>query len=74
MWYMTSVCFSKQEMERILNHLKRVLEGMAENEQSRVMELPMMSEEELEEVIVEWNQTAANIREIGVCTSYSRSR
>ncbi len=46
-------------MERMLSHLRRVLEGMAENEQSRVNELPMMSRQEQEEVIVEWNQTAA---------------
>ncbi len=47
------------DTERLLNHLKRVLEGMAENEQSRVNELPMMSRQEQEEVIVEWNQTVA---------------
>ncbi len=46
-------------MERMLSHLRRVLEGMTENEQSRVNELPMMSRQEQEEVIVEWNQTAA---------------
>ena len=43
----------------MLEHLQRVLEGMAENQQSRVMELPLMSEQERREVIVEWNQTAA---------------
>ena len=49
--------YEASDTERLLNHLKRVLEGIAENEQSRVIELPMMSEEEREEVIVEWNQT-----------------
>ena len=50
-------------MERLLNHVKRVLEGMIENGQSRVIELPMMSEEELQEVLVAWNETAADYRE-----------
>ncbi len=44
-------------MERMLSHLRRVLEGMAENEQSRVNELPMMSEEERQEVLIAWNET-----------------
>jgi amino acid adenylation domain-containing protein/non-ribosomal peptide synthase protein (TIGR01720 family) len=47
-------------IRRLLEHFERVLEGMAKNEQSRVNELPLMSEEERREVIVGWNQTAAD--------------
>src|SRR6185369_1547912 len=51
--------FERARIQRMLSHLTRVLEGMAANQLSRVMELPLMSEEERREVIVEWNQTAA---------------
>ncbi len=44
----------------MLSHLRRVLEGMAEDEQSQVMELPLMSEEERQEVLIAWNETAAD--------------
>src|SRR5262245_23060766 len=52
--------FEARSIERLLKHLGRVLEGMAGNEQRRVMELSLMSEEERQEVIVGWNQTAAD--------------
>ena len=52
--------FEASDIERLLDHLKQVLEGMAANEQSRVIELPMMSEAALEEVIVGWNRTEAD--------------
>ena len=47
-------------MERLLNHLGRVLEGMAENEESRVIDLPMLSKQERQQILVDWNQTAAD--------------
>src|SRR5262249_32616708 len=47
-------------IRRLLEHLERVLEGMARNEQSRVMELPLLSQQERQEGLVEWNQTAAD--------------
>src|SRR6185369_2480720 len=46
-------------IRRLLEHLERLLEGMVENDQRCVMELPMISERERQEVIVEWNQTQA---------------
>src|SRR5436853_2058715 len=51
--------FEAANAERLLRHLKRVLEGVVENETARVTELPMMSEEELQQIIIDWNQTAA---------------
>jgi amino acid adenylation domain-containing protein len=47
-------------IKRLLEHLERVLGGMAEDEPGRVMELPMMSEQELRQIVVEWNQTSAD--------------
>jgi amino acid adenylation domain-containing protein len=46
-------------IRRLLEHLERMLEGMVLDEGGRVMELPMMSEQERQEVIVDWNQTTA---------------
>ena len=46
-------------VRRLLDHLERVLEGMVGDETERVMDLPLMSEAEWQEVVVEWNQTAA---------------
>src|SRR5581483_11182303 len=44
-------------IERLLNHLQRVLEGMAADGQIRVMDLSMMSESECRQILVGWNQT-----------------
>src|SRR5262249_42213857 len=46
-------------IERLLKRLERVLEGLAEGEKSRVMELSLMSEEERQQVIGAWNATEA---------------
>ncbi len=47
-------------IRRLLEHLEQLLEGMAHSEQRRVMELPLMSERERQQIVVEWNQTAAD--------------
>ncbi len=47
-------------MRRLLEHFERVLEGMAANEQSRVMELPLLSRQEYKQLVVDWNDTAAD--------------
>ncbi|PYP82589.1 MAG: non-ribosomal peptide synthetase, partial [Blastocatellia bacterium AA13] len=45
-------------IRRLLEHFNRTLEGMVKNEKAKMMELPLMSFEERQEVIIEWNQTA----------------
>src|SRR5262249_2631153 len=52
--------FEPGRIQRMPSHLTRVLQGMAENEQGRVMELPLLSLQERQEVIVELNQTAGD--------------
>src|SRR5262245_9367150 len=51
--------FEPGSMERLLNHLQCVLEGMAENEKGRVMGLSLMSEQERRQIVLEWNETTA---------------
>src|SRR5215510_12261349 len=56
----TTQLFERWRIRRLLEHLERVLEGVVENEESRVMELPLLSPQERQEALVEWNQTAAD--------------
>src|SRR5262245_23319453 len=60
-WLRYSVgLFEPGRIQRMLSHLTRVLEGMVENEQSRVMDLPLMSLQERRQIIAAWNETAAD--------------
>jgi amino acid adenylation domain-containing protein len=42
---------------RMLNHLKRLLEGMLEDPQRCLKDLPLLTQEERHQLIVEWNDT-----------------
>jgi len=44
-------------MERMLEHWKTLLEGVAADAGRRIGELPLLSEAELEQVVVDWNRT-----------------
>ncbi len=46
-------------VERMLSHLGVLLEGIVEDPDSRVSRLPLMSEQERQQVLEEWNQTEA---------------
>jgi amino acid adenylation domain-containing protein len=46
-------------IEQLLKRLDRVLEGMAGDEKGKVIDVPMISEQERHQIVVEWNQTAA---------------
>src|SRR5262249_34209056 len=52
--------FEPSRIQRMLSHLTRVFEGMVENEQSLVMELPLLSLQERQQALVELNQTATD--------------
>src|SRR5262249_17695332 len=51
--------YEGDSIERLLKRLERVLEGLAEGEKSRVIELSLMSVEERQQVIGAWNATEA---------------
>ncbi len=51
--------FDGWRIRRLLEHLEQVLEGMVGDGNRRIRDLRLMSDVEWQEVIVEWNQTAA---------------
>jgi amino acid adenylation domain-containing protein len=49
--------FEARTIERMIEHYGRLLEGAAANPELRISELPLLSEREQEQLLVEWNQT-----------------
>lgn len=52
--------FEPSSMLRMLGHLERLIKGALENPDLPLAQLPMMSPEERQQVVVEWNQTATD--------------
>jgi amino acid adenylation domain-containing protein/non-ribosomal peptide synthase protein (TIGR01720 family) len=57
--------FDGESMTRLLDHLQRLLEGMAREPDRRVCDLPLLSETEREQILTQWNRTE---------TKYSREK
>ncbi len=51
--------FDKATIDRMLKHFKTLLSGVVENPAQKIGSLPLLSEEELHQVLVEWNNTQA---------------
>jgi amino acid adenylation domain-containing protein/non-ribosomal peptide synthase protein (TIGR01720 family) len=51
--------FDLPVVERMLQHLKRLLAGMLERPTARVGELPLLTDDERHRVVVTWNESAA---------------
>jgi natural product biosynthesis luciferase-like monooxygenase protein/non-ribosomal peptide synthase protein (TIGR01720 family) len=49
----------RERVERLLGHLERLLAGMAASPEARLGELELLTEEERQRVLVEWNATAS---------------
>jgi amino acid adenylation domain-containing protein len=49
--------FDAETIRRILNHYQNLLEGIAANPDARLSELPLLAEQEREQIVVEWNRT-----------------
>jgi amino acid adenylation domain-containing protein len=49
--------FSAATITRMLGHLQVLLEGMVNNPQQRVSELPLLTQPERHQLLVEWNDT-----------------
>jgi amino acid adenylation domain-containing protein len=52
--------FDVATIRRMLNHVRTLLEAIAVNPNRRLAELPMLTNEEREYLLVEWNDTTAN--------------
>ena len=52
--------FGRPFVQRMLEHLRQLVEGMADNPQSRLGDLPMLSAAERQQVLVAWNDTTTD--------------
>ena len=50
-------CFEAETIERMLGHLQTIFTAIAEKPQQTVEEIPLLSEEERHQLLVEWNDT-----------------
>jgi amino acid adenylation domain-containing protein len=50
--------FEASTIRRLLDHFERLLHGIIAEPQQRISRLPLLSEAEREQLLVEWNQTA----------------
>ena len=52
--------FDKATITRMLGHFKTLLSGIVANPDQHIANLPLLSEQELHQVLVEWNNTQAD--------------
>ncbi|MHC5738119.1 non-ribosomal peptide synthetase [Nostoc sp.] len=52
--------FDKATISRMVEHFKTLLSGIVANPEERIANLPLLSEAELHQVLVEWNNTQAD--------------
>jgi amino acid adenylation domain-containing protein len=56
-WEYNSDLFDDSTIERMAGHFQNLLEKIVENPQQKVSELPLLSEPERHQLLVEWNDT-----------------
>ena len=52
--------FDRSTIERMVGHFKTLLQAVVANPHSRVQDLPLLSEAERHQILVEWNDTKAD--------------
>ena len=52
--------FNRDRIERMAGHFNTLLEGIVSNPDRRISELPVLTESERHQLLVEWNNTAAD--------------
>ena len=58
-WEYNTDLFDATTIARMARHFQTLLEGIAANPQTRVSELPLLTEQERHQILVEWNNTFA---------------
>ena len=53
--------FDAATIERMSRHFERLLEAIAASPEQRIAELPLLGDEERHELVVTWNETAAEV-------------
>jgi len=56
-WEYNSDLFDAATITRMLGHFQTLLEGIIANPEQRISELPLLSDAERQQVLVEWNKT-----------------
>lgn len=51
--------FERPQIERMLGHLRTLLESMADGDEQRIGDISMISDDERRQLLVEWNETSA---------------
>ena len=54
--------FDEDRVERLLSHYQKLLEGIVANPNERVSCLPLLTQAECSQLLVEWNDTSADYR------------
>jgi amino acid adenylation domain-containing protein len=52
--------FDDDAITRMLGHFKALLEGMAANPKTKLFELPLLTQAERKQILIEWNDTRAD--------------
>ena len=52
--------FNNRTITRMLGHFKSLLEGMVADPKQRLSELPLLTDRERNQLLIDWNQTAAD--------------
>jgi len=55
--------FGRNTIERLENHFKTVLQAIVSNPEERVCALPLLTEAERKQIVVDWNNTATSLHE-----------
>ena len=55
--------FDEARIERMVGHLRTLLEGAAANPEQRLADLPLLTSAERHQLLVEWNPVQADFRE-----------
>src|SRR6185369_7870074 len=55
--------YDRETIERMAGHYQRLLQGLAENVEQQIGELPLLSDEEQQQLLVTWNNSRADYAE-----------
>jgi amino acid adenylation domain-containing protein len=59
-WEYNTDLFDASTIARLANHFVTLLEGIVANPQERISQLPLLTEVERQQLLIEWNQTQAD--------------
>lgn len=58
--------FDESTISRMTEHFQRLLQGVIENPERPISQLPLLTESEKQKILIEWNRTAASYPDVGV--------